>query len=395
MIVVPSKMGQLNKRALVMRLQKAGTASRAELARLLGMSQPTAGRIVEELLEAGVLEEIPEAPGISKDGKPYARLGRPGRLLRLESRRPRFLGVQLGVEETTLAALPLRNHSDDRWFAGFTTPSGAEDWVAQLRMATSTRRLDEYWGVLVSVPGIVDERAGRVLFSSNLRWTEQSDLRALVRQCWGLPALLVQEERTLALGHHATVPGDEDFLLVDFGEGVGAAVVLGGRLYPSPLPMSGELGHTPVLGNWRPCGCGSTGCVETLLSKKGLLQSFGLAQSQANPAWPTLVEHVEKDGVPGWLTEALTAGAMVISGALNLLGLRRVIITGSLTELSIGVTEQLTQLVVKSAMWARFGNVECVAAPRRRTAGMVAAGIDRFVISVADGSEPRQSPLSG
>ena len=52
MIYVPSRMGQLNRRALLRQLQKLGVASRADLAKSLGMSQPTAGKIVDELLAA-------------------------------------------------------------------------------------------------------------------------------------------------------------------------------------------------------------------------------------------------------------------------------------------------------------------------------------------------------
>jgi DNA-binding Lrp family transcriptional regulator len=48
-------MGRINARTLLNRLQKLGTSCRADLARVLGISQPTAGRIVDELLEAGVL----------------------------------------------------------------------------------------------------------------------------------------------------------------------------------------------------------------------------------------------------------------------------------------------------------------------------------------------------
>ena len=60
MIVVPSRMGRLNRRSLVARLQRLGVASRADLAKSLGMSQPTAGRIADELLEIGVVEEADE-----------------------------------------------------------------------------------------------------------------------------------------------------------------------------------------------------------------------------------------------------------------------------------------------------------------------------------------------
>ncbi len=81
----------------------------------------------------------------------------------------------------------------------------------------------------MSTPGIVDEKTGRILFSPNLHWSEGADMPELIRRVWPVPVLLVQEERALALGHHAAAPGHEDFLLVDFGEGVGGAVVVAGR----------------------------------------------------------------------------------------------------------------------------------------------------------------------
>ncbi len=58
MVIIPSKMGRLNKRALLDRLQIMGTASRATLAKSIGLSQPTAGKIVDQLLEMEVVEEV-------------------------------------------------------------------------------------------------------------------------------------------------------------------------------------------------------------------------------------------------------------------------------------------------------------------------------------------------
>jgi predicted NBD/HSP70 family sugar kinase len=391
MIVVPSRMGQINKRTLLSRLQKMGQGSRAELARLLGISQPTAGRIVDELLAAQVLEEILEKDPVSEGGKVNGRLGRPSRMLRLDSTHPRFLGIQLGVSETRLAALPLGVGNEDRWDAQFSTPATAEQWVAELRRKVSEVHSKGLWGVLVSAPGIVDEKAGRILFSPNLHWTEKVDLPGLLGQIWNTPVLLVQEERALALGHHAAAPNDENFLLVDFGEGVGGAVVVGGHTYSSPLPISGELGHTPVLGNWRPCGCGAVGCVETLISTRGLIQSFALAAPHQPHTWPALVQHIAERGLTGWLAEAIGAAAVVIAGAVNVLGVGHVVITGSLTELAPSVLEHLEQALVKGTMWARFGKVSCVSAPRRRTAGLVAVGIDRLVSSLSNGN-PNTTP---
>ena len=115
MIYVPSRMGQLNRRALLRQLQKLGVASRAELAKALGMSQPTAGKIVDELLEMDVLEEVAEMGSAMATATPPANVGRPGRKIRLNHSRAKILGIQLGVNTTTLAGLTLGVADEDQW----------------------------------------------------------------------------------------------------------------------------------------------------------------------------------------------------------------------------------------------------------------------------------------
>jgi predicted NBD/HSP70 family sugar kinase len=382
MIFHPARMGLLNRRALIRQLQKAGLASRAGLARSLGMSQPTAGKIVDELLAEKILEEVelPEAPGPAT-----APLGRPGRQLRLNRSQPSFLGIQLGVRKTQLVELPLGATDENDWQAAFDLPSDADSprpaqvWERELRGAAKKLPARKFLCVLLSVPGIVDEASGRILFSPNIHWSEDIDLPAIVRRVWDVPVLLVQEERVLALGHHANDPEHDDFLLVDFGDGVGGAIIAGGKPLASPLPISGELGHTPVQGNRRKCGCGATGCMETLVSTRGLLESFSAAMPHQKKNWDAFKNHVAKNGVEPWLAQELNAAAVAIAGSLNVLGLRRVVITGTLTGLAPAVLEYLSGAVKKGALWARFGEIECVGAPRRRTAGLVAVGIDRFI----------------
>ena len=387
MVVIPSKMGCLNKRSLLSRLQQLGLASRADLAKSLHMSQPTAGKIVDELLRLGILEEV-DSKGQDKGVSDIPlKVGRPGRLLQLDQSQPRFLGIQLGVSETNLALLTIGSNGEDRWDATFKTPDSADKWVEQLRLGAEKIKQYDFWGVLVSMPGIVDEKKQKVSFSPNLHWTEKADFSSLINQIWQAPVELIQEERALALGHQHVEFGGEDFFLVDFGEGVGGAAVVGGRLYTNPLPINGELGHTPILGNTRPCGCGAVGCVETLISTRGLMESFSSSDSKYSHTWSDLRRSIEMEGIPEWLSSTLHATGNVIAGALNVLGLKRVIITGSLAELPHSVFEKLTEFIERGALWARFGKVECSIAPRRRTAGLVAVGIDRLLLPINTSDE--------
>ena len=382
MIYVPSRMGQLNRRALLRRLQKLGVASRAELAKSLGMSQPTAGKIVDELIAAEVLEEVDVA---ETNGGETSLRGRPGRKLRLNDSNPRLLAIQLGLQTTTVTSLSLGIPDADEWQVTFSNAAAngadpAQAWENHLRAAAKKISGAGFYGALLSVPGILDEAANRILFSPNLHWTEKADLAEIVRRVWKLPVLLVQEERALALGHHLANPDCDDFMLVDFGDGVGGAIIVDGKPLANPLPISGEIGHTPVLGNTRRCGCGATGCVETLVSLRGLLESFSVATRGKKNTWAEMREYISEKGIESWLASSLDAAATAVAGALNVLGLRHVVITGSLTELPPAVMAHLARAVQNGSVWAKFGEVKCAAAPRRRTAGLLAVGLDRLVV---------------
>jgi predicted NBD/HSP70 family sugar kinase len=219
-----------------------------------------------------------------------------------------------------------------------------------------------------------------------LHWTGDTHLAELIQTVWHAPVILLQEERALALGHQAVHSTHDGFLLVDFGEGVGGTIVVEGKLYTNPLPLSGEVGHTLVLGNQRPCGCGAVGCLETLISIRGLLQTFADNSRGTPNTWPALVKYLAERGVAPWLAETLDAAAVVIAGALNVLGLRRLIVTGSLTELPPAVLRYLSSAISRGALWGRFGKIDVEGAPRRRIAGLVSVGIDRLVVPTADGA---------
>ncbi|MCP5517228.1 MAG: ROK family protein [Verrucomicrobiales bacterium] len=380
--LTPASLRRANERTLIGLLTRFRRASRAELAKASGMSQPTAGKIIHRLLALGALREVngnhrPGSPGGNGGREGGAlRPGRPGRQIEFDPRTPRFLGVQLDVTETALAGLPFNPHCDEEWPVRFPTRPGLEEWIESLAARSVVPHPQRLWGVMLSTPGIVDEAAGRVVFSPNLHWTERTDLRGAIEGVWKLPVVVVQEIRALALGHLMHEPDHRDFLLVDFGEGLGGAIVIQGRLFSNPLPLHGELGHTPIPGNPRRCGCGGVGCLETLLSRRSLLDGYAASGAPEPHDWDGFRRHVAAAGIPPWFDGALAAAGSVIAGALNTLGLRRVVVTGLLNDMPSAVLGRLFGAIRQGGIWARFGEIEFCAASRRRASGLVAAGID-------------------
>jgi len=375
---VPANLRLANQAALLGQLLASKTASRAELAKATGMSKPTTGKIIEDLVEAGVVEEI-DVVGMSRPS-----VGRPGKQLRLAMERPRFVVVDLGVEMTRLAGLAPAPPDQERWEVQFKTPAKAEIWQQKLAECAEQLAIRRPWAVLISTPGVVDERAGRVLLSSNLHWSEQADLPKILGQIWSAPVSLVQEVRCLALGELGWRSDDEDFVMIDVADGVGGALMLGGRLYQGGLPMSGEIGHIPIPGNDRPCGCGGRGCLETLASQRGMIQSLreALGTAARSPlTFADVVASAERK-LPGWMRVTFDAIATCVSGALNLYGVRRAVLVGRITELPPLATDYLIDVIQRASMWSRFADVSVTLAPKRISRGLVVAGIHRFVMPV-------------
>ena len=372
MRAIPASLRLTNQGALVDQLLRLGVATRAELAKATGMSQPTSGKIIDELLEAAIVETV-------DDEARERNVGRPGKLVRLAREPARFLIIELGVERTSLAARPLAPIELESWPHSFETPPTETAWGERLRNELVGLPLSEAWGVVLSVPAMVDERAGKVLLSPNLHWLERANLPELVGSVLGAPVTLIQEVKALALGELHAQKHHGDFLLVDVGAGVGGAVVLGQRPYDSPLPIAGEIGHTRVRGNERPCGCGNRGCIETLVAVPYLLQTLRETSGDARAGLAELCTLLEAEKLEPWLADALDSLGACIGGALNLYGLERVLLTGFLHALPSTPRDYLADAIRRSSTWSRFSRVEVGFAPRRRARGLVLAGIQRFV----------------
>lgn len=372
MKAIPSSLRATNQRLLLERLLRDGVATRAELADRSGMSRPTAGKILDELLNAQVVETVSSTTEDSE-----RKLGRPGQPLRLATKTPRFALIQVGVKETQVQWAPVAGATDETPNDRFATPLTAALWMEQLQALVTRKAPKTLWGAVVSLPGVVDEAQGRSLFSPNLRWSPAVAWLDEIAKVFGKPSCVVQEIRSLALGHMQQSPEERDFLLVDCGDGVGAAAVMNGQLFAGASPVVAELGHSPVLGQTRPCGCGATGCLETLLSDLGLQASWQQANKATRGA--SFKQALTQDTAPPWLLETLNATSQNVASALNLFGLQQVVLTGGFSDLSTSSWEYLCRGIVKGALPSRFSEVTVQLGKRKRFRGLSAAAVNRLL----------------
>jgi predicted NBD/HSP70 family sugar kinase len=388
----------MNRRRILQAMITLRQASRIELANACGMSQPTVSRIVDELIGESILVEGIEGSDLrGRAGEPArnGQVGRPSTLLQLDQKRPRFLVIHVGVGETHGTLAPIGFQSLTGWTIEFSTPqSDGAEWARHIEEAlASMDKSIELDAVALCLPGVVNEATGKVLLSPNLHWAETFDFAAAMSSLKFRSLVYVQEIRALALGQLIVEPDVQDFLHVDFGTGLGAAAVVNGQLYSGPLPLSGEIGHTPLINNDRRCGCGGIGCLETLIGRRKVIAAA--KEHHQIDSMPAFSAHIAGHGIPAWFKERLDAAATVIASALNTLGLREVVMSGYMNELPPVVAETLDAAIRNDAMWGRFGTVRCRRVPRQRWLGITSIAVERTMLALPEALHAPQFQTRG
>jgi predicted NBD/HSP70 family sugar kinase len=261
-----------NQQLVLRALHDHSPLSRADLARLTGLTRTSVGDLVGTLIDDGLIEEV--GRGRSSGGKSPI-------LLRVDPDGRHLIGLDLGEAQFRAGVVNLRGeilHSSCLGLDGRASNATVElvfRLVDALRVDDSSPLL----GIGIGVPGIVDTSTGTVRWSVNLNWAEVR-LGPLLEERYGVPVVVANDSHAAALAELTFFrrPRPNNLIVIKVGRGVSAGIILNGQLFQGDGHGAGEFGHVSMGSADAPCRCGRKGCLETRTSMRAMLDAAGAVE---------------------------------------------------------------------------------------------------------------------
>ena len=197
-----------------------------------------------------------------------------------EKASPIRVGVIIGSSETQIGLV--NDHQQIIAMRKFPTNAEKEplEYIGEVAQATLDLLeeqhvpLDQCIGVGAGVPGTIDRRKGKVMYSNNLRW-EDVDLASELGRVIPCPVRIANNADCAALGEAVAGAGKDysDVVMFTLGGGVGGGIILNGQVFEGGIMGGSEVGHQVVRVNGRRCTCGRRGCLEAYVSVPALIRA--------------------------------------------------------------------------------------------------------------------------
>ncbi|HMC70595.1 MAG TPA: ROK family transcriptional regulator, partial [Mycobacteriales bacterium] len=305
-----------------------GSLPRVDIVRHANLSRATVSSLVSELLTRGLVREKADDRGLGSGGRPPS-------LVELEPRAAAAVGVDIGRTHVRVAVADLVLDviaEEARRVDVPDHPDEALDIVVEVteRLLTQSgvdRR--DLLGVGVGLPGPVDRASGRLGSVTILPGWVGLAPRAELEKRLGVPVLVENDANlgALAEGLVGAGRGSRVLAYVKVAAGVGAGLLVDGRLFRGATGAAGEIGHTTLQNSGPVCRCGNRGCLEQLAGAAALLAQMAAAGFEVGDVEELL--QLAADGHAGARRVLADAGehiGLAVANLVTLLDTDRVVI---------------------------------------------------------------------
>ncbi len=131
-------------------------------------------------------------------------------------------------------------------------------------------------GIGISSCGLVNHEKGEILFSNNLPGYSGMKLAETLFKSIELPVVVENDVKSACLGEmwKGAIQGKQNVVFLTLGTGIGSSIIIDGKIVNGSHHLAGELGHTVIVANGRPCGCGRRGCFERYAATSAFVNDF-------------------------------------------------------------------------------------------------------------------------
>lgn len=360
--------------------------SRADVAAELGLTRSTVSRLVDELVSGGLLAEGTPVSGPR---------GRPGVPLTAAANGLMSLGLEVNADRISamvvdLAGTVMATHTSQIDVIGLGPDKALEILCDKsLTLMNGLGPSARIIGAHLAVPALVDRTGTTVVRSPNLGWdglVPADHLGGLLngRDWWFRASNDVDcSALTLLRGRSPEVKERGSFIYVTGEVGIGSSVFIDGQQLTGRHGWASEIGHVCVVSEGgRTCGCGATGCLETVVGLRGLLEATGA------PSIDRVVSLLTDGDEHSTRTISSAARALgrALGAALNLLDLEQVMLGGHLGTLAPWLLPDLEDELATRVLWSPYEQIDVTTVrqdPTRTALGAAHAAMAPLVANPA------------
>lgn len=167
--------------------------------------------------------------------------------------------------------------------------------TVRLSLADANVDIEEIRSIGIGCPGTCNTETGIVEYSNNLRWNNVP-LVADIEKAFGKKTYFDNDANVAAYGEYlaGAAKGAKNAIVITLGTGVGAGIIINGKIFSGSNFAGGEIGHTVIVVDGYECSCGRKGCFEAYSSATGLIRMTKEA-AESHPE-SKICQLVEADG---------------------------------------------------------------------------------------------------
>jgi len=210
----------------------------------------------------------------------------------------RVVGVDISSELTTYAIVDVRGNiiaKDDFPTTDYPEVNGFVTALCEriVGLVELNGGYETIRSIGVSSPS-ANFMTGCIVNAPNMPWKGVIPLAAMMRDQLGLAVAIANNAHVVGLGEQAfgAAHGMREFVAVTLGSGMGSSIFSEGEVNLGYDGHAGEIGHTCVQLNGRPCGCGNKGCLEAYTAARGIVKTAEEVMSETDE--PSLMRNIEK-----------------------------------------------------------------------------------------------------